>query len=77
MVYHRYTLLLMANTTQYRIHPKDQAPAGYNRRLRALYLELEDICQTYGIDVLKVTATQRGGDGSAHASPAPLGSREE
>jgi hypothetical protein len=55
--------------TQYRIHPKDQAPAGYNRRLRSIYLELEDICRTYGIDVLKVEATRRGGDGSAHASP--------
>jgi hypothetical protein len=67
----------MTNTTQYRIHPKDQAPAGYNRRLRALYLELEDICRIYNIDLLKVEATRRGGDGSALASPSPLGSREE
>jgi hypothetical protein len=63
--------------TKYRIAPKDPAPSGYNRRLRALYLELEDICRTYGIDVLKVEAIRRGGDCSAHASLAPLGSSED
>jgi hypothetical protein len=63
--------------TECGIDPNNIAPAGYSRRLHALYLEMEDICRTYGIDVLKVEATRRGGDGSAHAKPAPLGSRLE
>jgi hypothetical protein len=57
--------------SKYQMHPKDPAPLGYNRRLRTIYLELEYICRTYEIDVLKVEATRHGGDGSAHASPAP------
>jgi hypothetical protein len=57
--------------TKYLFSPNDPCPAGYNRRVRAVYLELEDICRIYNIDLLKVEATRRGGDGSAHASPSP------
>src|ERR1700755_2936689 len=71
------TMTQPVERTHYRIHPNDPAPAGYNRRLRAVYRRLEGICRDFRVDVLKVEATRRGGDGSAHASNVPLGSRGE